>query len=529
LQRDLPIAVTAVIVAAAACAPAPPRVALPSDFETTIARLEAQDPGSPEALNARLQYADFLAKDTGGDCGKQLDAAQVQLDAVTRRPALPVLLPLGAARLANGAYAIRAARAVCDASRRTAELEQALDAARQAVGLYRDGLDYQSSAIMQFNAAAALHDLGDQDGAQKALEAAIAMDRDYGFRDDAADNIRLLQHWRGEDESDTKIAELMKDFPARTADFKFHWSSTDADVEINVDDTSMIDGKIIRSRGSVGLKRHVRADPMGWTVSNEPGTIHYELGDWPADARKSQWTTMYFMARALLQAPNIVVGKDGEFRSVANPQAFGTNLATEVSPQISAQVGEITSDAAPGSADAIMHDLSPAFSQEFIDSSAMQDYGLQTGTWIGAKLAQGVWYQMSTPLFLPRLGLGHYLVQYDVNFAFTHQVPCKAESPDHLCAEIVVHATPDASALKATLEEAGRQLKISDKRSLHGWSVTDLRLVVDPDTLLPYICDTRQYWYAAIDRAGSKSDPVIESERIVSTSRPTEAREDQAR
>jgi hypothetical protein len=77
----------------------------------------------------------------------------------------------------------------------------------------RDGLDYQSAAIMQFNAAAALHDLGDQDGAQKALEAAIAMDRDYDFRDDAADNIRLLQHWRGEDESDARIAELMKDFP----------------------------------------------------------------------------------------------------------------------------------------------------------------------------------------------------------------------------------------------------------------------------------------------------------------------------
>jgi hypothetical protein len=238
---------------------------------------------------------------------------------------------------------------------------------------------------------------------------------------------------------------------------------------------------------------------------------------------------MYFMARALLQAPNIDIGKNGAFRSVANPQAFGTNLATEVSPQISAQVGEITSDAPPGSADAVMHDLSPAFSQAFIDSSAMQDYGLETGTWIGAKIEQGVWYQMSTPLFLPGLGLGHYLVQYDVNFAFTRQVPCRAESPDRLCSEIVIHATPDADALKATLEEVARQLKISDKQSLHGWSVTDLRLVVDPDTLLPQICDTRQYWYAAIDRAGSKSDPVIESQRIVSTSRPAEAREDRAR
>ena len=62
MQRGLSIAVTAAIMAVAACAPEPPpapsQVVLPSDFETTIARLEAQDPGSPEALNARLQYAE---------------------------------------------------------------------------------------------------------------------------------------------------------------------------------------------------------------------------------------------------------------------------------------------------------------------------------------------------------------------------------------------------------------------------------------------------------------------------------------
>jgi hypothetical protein len=63
----------------------------------------------------------------------------------------------------------------------------------------------------------------------------------------------------------------------------------------------------------------------------------------------------------------------------------------------------------------------------------------------------------------------------------------------------------------------GQQLKFPDKQSSRYLSVTDIRLVVDPDTLLPYVCDTRQYWYYALNGA-SNSDPIIESVRTVSTS-----------
>jgi hypothetical protein len=309
----------------------------------------------------------------------------------------------------------------------------------------------------------------------------------------------------------------MKDFPARSAQFKFHWSDKDADVAVTANDTSMVGGKIILSRGAIALKRQVRANTTGWTVSDEPGNVGYDVAGWPADAKGLQWPMMYFLASALLQAPAIQVGEDGDFRDVANPQVFGTSLAAEVSAQISARIGDITSGSAAEPADAAMGDLTPTFSADFIESSAMQDYGIQTGTWIGAKLAQGVWYQMSTPLFLPSLGLGHYLVQYDINFAYTRQVPCGAESPDRLCAEILVHAAPDANDLKATLEDVSRHLKIADKQSLHYWTTTDLRLVVDPDTLLPYMSDRRQYWYDAF-AGGGISEPIIESVKTVSTS-----------
>src|SRR6185437_5970781 len=155
-------AVLAVPLLAAACATKPPPAPVgATDFETTIARLEKLDPQSPEALNARLEYADFLS-DTppapntpsknsgnsgGGDCRKRLDAAQTQFDVLAARPAVRVLLQLGPARLANTAYKIHAARADCDPANRQSELRQALDAARNGVTLYREAMDYQSAAV----------------------------------------------------------------------------------------------------------------------------------------------------------------------------------------------------------------------------------------------------------------------------------------------------------------------------------------------------------------------------------------------
>jgi hypothetical protein len=97
-------------------------------------------------------------------------------------------------------------------------------------------------------------------------------------------------------------------------------------------------------------------------------------------------------------------------------------------------------------------------------------------------------------------------------------VPCTTESSARLYAEIVIHVTPNADDLKSTLKGVSQQLKLPDKQSLHYLSVTDIRLVVDPDTLLPYVCDTRQYWYYALDGTVPKIDPLIESMRTVSTS-----------
>jgi hypothetical protein len=536
----------ALAVMAAACAPqsdsipdsvkasaAPARPVSAQDFEAQIARLEQRDPQSPEALSARLQYADFLVEGTevegtevkgiGGDCGKRLDGAQAQLDAASARPALDVLLPLGRARVANGEYKIHIARAACvtDPDRRKAELDQALDAARKAGGLYRDGFDYQSAVVMQFNVAAAEHELGDGDAGLAALDAAIAMDREYGFRDDAQDNYKLWLRWKKQDDSDAAVASLMKDFPARSANLKFDWLDSDADVAVVAEDTNLVTGgKVIHSRGAIVLKRHVSRDFGGTNITYEPGTPTIEAGDWTGQNDILRQFTAYLLGSALLGHPNFEVHRNGDFEYVHGARDFGEALST----QVTALLGTPRpADAEPalvnqtGPSRPLAHDLKSVFSAQKVVTDAVQSFNIETATWAGATLQQGVWYEMSAPLLLPGLGMGQFQVTHEIEFAFTRQLPCTPGTTGPLCVEIVLRATPDANELKLARELVTRALQMPDPNALRYWSTASLRFVVKPDTLVPYVRDTRRNWYIAIDGT-LKDDPAISSESVVATS-----------
>jgi hypothetical protein len=499
----------------AACAPATqtPAASAPvvgaADFEAAIARLEKRDPNAPEALNARLQYADFLVNATTGDCQTRLDTAQAQLDILAARPATRILLPLGAAKLADSAYKIHSARADCDAMQRTDELHKALDAARTAAHDYRGALDYQSAAIMQFNVAAALRALNDNQAAVAALQTTIAMDREFGFQDDAGDNIRLLQHWRGEDESDARIAALMKDFPApQPAAFKFAWAQSDAKEDIAVTETNLTGGKVVQSSGAITLNRHVRPDRLHtWTVSYDPATASASLGDWPASNDILKPFTGYLMAIALLETPPFRVDQTGEFEDVPNSMHFSTELMANVS----AGFGTPTPDQK-----VLARNLRAVLSPGYVETFAAEKYSLETATWAGAKLEQGVWYQMSAPLSLPGLGMGEFLVTHNIAFSYARMVACTPDDTARSCAEIIVHATPEPDDLHKARLQISSDNHLPDFDALHYWSSTELRLVVKPGTLEPYVSDMRRSWYIAIDGAPDNK-PVISSERLVTT------------
>ena len=314
-----------------------------TDFETAIGRPEASDPQSPEALNVRLDYADFLSEPAASDCQQRLAAAQAQLDAVAAQPAHNILLRMAPARMAGNEYKIHLARATCIGSPPLkSELQQALAAAQLAVTLYRDALDNASAVVMQFNVAALYRELGDMDHANSALQSAIAMDRDYGFRDDAEDDTRLLLAWQGKSATESDVAALMKDFPARTADFKFHWSDIDADVAVR-SRHQPDSGQDRAQSGLGGAETSYPRQCRGLDGIQRTWREYLWAGRLAGRHRQVAMDTMYFMARALLQTPAIDIGKDGDFKSVGTPEAFGTNLAAKVA----ANIGHICPAAMP--------------------------------------------------------------------------------------------------------------------------------------------------------------------------------------
>ena len=360
---------------------------------------------------------------------------------------------------------------------------------------------------MQFNVAATLHALNDNQAAIIALQTVIAMDKEFGFQGDAQDNIRLLQHWLGEDESDARIAELMKDFPAaRTAELKFAWGPSDAQMDIAATETNLTAAQIVQSSGTIALQRHVRQDRLGWAVSYDTtAKASLDLGQWPANGDiPLQRFTAYLLAIALLETPNYKVTSIGDFQDVTNPENFRTALAAEVSAAFGAPAPDEGGNA--GVSKALAQNLKTGVQPGYLDTNTAQKYSLETATWAGAKLEQGTWYQMTAPLLLPGLGLGQYfMVTHNIDFSYARPVPCTPQDTDKACAEIVVHATPDPADMAKAHVQMSSTFHMPTFDALHYWSSINMRLVVRPDTLEPILSDMRKSWYVAVDGARPKA------------------------
>jgi tetratricopeptide (TPR) repeat protein len=460
-------------------------------FVAAIGDLNAVDPQSPETLDSRLHYADFLAKAGGGDCRVRLDNAQNQLDLARASPAIDIALPWGPARQANLEYQIHFARAACGSSAqgREPELRAALESAHRSVGLYRDALDAVSMVTMQFNMGVAYRSLGDNDAAIAALRTTLEMDREYGFEDDAKDNYQLLLQWMGKDAGPDQVAARMKDFPKRSTTLNFEWFASTARVTLENDYSQSANGEILHLHSARTAQRQVRKGLQSWVVSYQPSDAHYDLGTPPNEDPATQGFTNY-LVRMLIQFHDFSVARDGDFNE--------SNGAFKFGGRVRADAKGLTRDLASSGGRtpltrSIDKTVDAALSPDAIEAAVAEDYNLQTGTWIGATLEQGVWYDMTVPLSLP-LAL-NFFVMHKVQFAYTRPVPCTADTADPACAEIVLRATPDPTLLKTILENLAHKSHLPHGQMPRLWSVTYVRLVTDPATLQPYGLDTRHHSY----------------------------------
>jgi tetratricopeptide (TPR) repeat protein len=484
------------------------------ELAASIERFNALDPQSPDTLNARLSYAVFLAKVGVGDCQSHLDSAQNQLDLAKANPALSVVLPAGQARLSDAEYQIHLARAACGgyeahkAELRNTELRAALESAQDAVALYRDAFDAVSMVTMQFNCAMVYHDLGDNVAAVSALQAAIAMDREYGYADDAEDNYSQLLQWNGQKADDDQVDERMQDFPERSATLAFDWFPSDAGVKFESDYTRVEDSDTIEVHSTREAQRHVRKGLGSWKVSFEPAQAHFDLANPPLKDPALEGLATW-LAGSLLQFHDFDLARNGEFDGSAGGLKFGFRMRADAKALTHALAARGTP------ATQLMRSVGKALraqlSQNVIEDLVAQDYNFETGTWVGATLDQGVWYDMTAFLSLPLEP--QVLVKHEIEFAYTRPLACTDESRETDCIEIVLHATPDPAILKEMLGALARSTRLPRGQVLQLQARTDMRLIVDPVNLVAYRRDMHRYSYWSNGAVGPHHS-LIESDKI---------------
>ena len=491
-------------------------------FADALDSSNSQDPQSPDTLNTRLGFAAFLANSEGGDCHLRLENARNQLD-MSRASQAGIALPFALAREAAVDYQIHVGRASCDGSTvsRDPELRAAVESALHAVSLYRDEFDAVSMVTMQFNVGVTYHELGDDTAAVAALQTAIKMDREYGFREDASDNYRTLLQWNGQPAGPDEVAALMKDFPQRSTSLSFGWFDSRADVTLTLEYEQLSEGGRLSMHGMKAAERRVQPRAKGWSVSFEPRGTHYEISSWPNDESLTQGMVVS-LTRMALQFHDFDLARAGDFTQSSAAHKFESSMRSDVK----AVTGFLAQNNAPSRFTKEIRRESDKYGNSkngySVEALVAEAYNIETGTWIGASLDQGVWYEMSVPLSLP-LAPGLF-VTHQIEFAFTRQVPCMADSTDEACVEIVLRATPDPEELRRLLSNVAERLRLRLKEALQSSSATYMRLVAEPTTLQFCESDLRRYAYWTI--TGTKIDhPVMEYERTHAVSRPVERSE----
>jgi hypothetical protein len=374
---------------------------------------------------------------------------------------------------------------------------------------------------MQFNVSVAYHDLGDATAAAAALRTTLDLDREYGFADDAEDNYRLLLQWSHQDAGSEQIAALMQDFPQRSATLSFGWLESDSTLTLQSDVSQLAGADLVHFQTSRTARRQVRKHWGGWLASHQLDEPHLKLDQLPAGESLAQ-SLANSLAGMLAHFHDFRLTGSGDFeqgkadirfgfRARAAAKALGRDLsALEVNSK-----GSGSTPFARRLEAAVGDELLPAA----IEAQTAEDYNLETGTWIGATLEQGVWYDMTAALFVPLAP--QVFLSHKVQFTYSRPVPCLPDSSEPSCIEIVLRAVPDPAVLKADLDDFTRRAGLKSGHVPRLWSATTMRLVTDPATLWTYSRETQWHVYWS-NGAPGPDQTLIESEKtIVSMSAPT--------
>lgn len=484
-----------------------------SALEAIIARTGKIDTKHPDYLAAQLEYAQLLARNTSSDdCAVRLPAADAHLKIVTDSIVTPVVLKTARGRVPVVGYYVEMARSRCtEGAAKTAALQAALKYARDAVAGYRTLFMYEPMTIMQFNVAQTLHDMGDEPQAAKEMQATLDIDRAFGFKADAEENFRTLNAWQKKEISDADVSAFSASFAPRSVSLKFGWMPTKVDITTTFDNATYEGGTVGHSKFTLPMTGTIAVNkPANATAATDDLVYEVKAGEPRLDAATAgadvEKKVMALMARILGKIPAVVISKTGEFKEVRDLDAFAQQMSTEIDAAVKDAVPE--KDARyPAVKAATDRELKPFSARENLLGRMQQDYSLETGIWIGSTLEQGGW--VSLPLTLSMNGTQGFL-EHTVEAEFARRVPCGVGKPPEGCVELVLDAVPTEKALADVVQKT----QDSGKGRLDYAAATRIRIVVDPDTLLPYETETLRYTYLALANKGQRAVKIA-SEQMV--------------
>jgi hypothetical protein len=475
-------------------------------FEDEIARAGKIDQKHPDYIAAQLDFAQLLARNTStDDCATRLPAAEAHYKIASESLVTSLVVKGALGRVPVVGYYLEMARSRCGTdAQHTAALQAALKNARDAVAGYRTLFMYEPMTIMQFNVAQTLHDLGDAVQAEKELQAAIDLDRTFGFKADAEENFRTLNEWQKKEITDADVSAFSAPIAPRSVTLKFGWKPAKVAATATFDNASYEGGSVRHTKFSIPMTGTIKADKDDLVYEVKLGEPKLDASNLGSDVEKK---LVNLMARILGRMPVAVISKTGTFKEVRDVDAFAQQMNAEIDKAVQQAVPESDPRHAAVQA-ATDKELRPLATPDNLTAKIQQGYSLETSIWSDATLEQNAWVRL--PLTLSMNGTPQGYIEHTVEAAFARRVPCAAGMPAEGCVELVLEAVPTAEAVAGVAQK----LQDGNQGRLDYAAATRMRLVVDPDTLVPYENETLHYTYLALANKGQRAVKIATEQSL---------------
>jgi hypothetical protein len=464
-------------------------------FEEVISGMAKVDQKHPDFLNANLDYVLLLTRAAEGDCRERLISAQSMYDTVRNTSVAPLVLAAAAGRIPFAGYSIEMARYRClaDPDQKHEALVAAQKLARDAVEGYRTAFYYDSMAVMQYNVAQSYVDLGDKAQAIKELETAIAIDRTYGLRRDAEENFRVLKEWQGAKTSDAEIATFVESLKPETATLAFDWKPFSVQANAQFDFGSFEGVDVKHTRFAVPMTGKLKNEKDHLVYEWTTGEPHIETAFGTDAAGRVERKIVAVLARLVGRLPPAEISRAGEFKGVREVDVLSKSMTKEIDDAVAATVP--ADDARLPQIKAVVDEaLRPYAKPENLLGKFQEQFALDTGIWIGAKLEHGTWMEM--PLIMSLNGTPQGFVRQRARFALTRWLPCEAKSAPRSCIEVVLEARPEQPAVA----DIAAKMAAANQGRFDYVGETRRRIVIDPATLRVYESESMRLSYIAVTK-----------------------------